>query len=203
MYKKLLTEKFFKDNPYMENSVQRFIYSTLLYEGLEDIADELTIKHGLLSDERLEGIAREKELIQSEQNSEMIFQLLRKKTEMVNRGLLVKKVLELEEVFLPMVVEKLIRSCHDIFIENSIVLLAKSNKDYTQLLKERYAEIRSPYAKSLICLTLGLRGSEDTIPWMMDRFFEMKRLYPGETWDQGPLLALHELSNRFCKKRRH
>lgn len=79
MYKKLLSEKFFKDNPYMENSVQRFIYSSLLYEGLEDIADELTIKHGLLSDERLERIAREKELIQSEQNSEMIFQLLRKK----------------------------------------------------------------------------------------------------------------------------
>lgn len=130
----------------------------------------------------------------------MIFQLLRKKTEMINRGLLVKRVLEFEEVLLPMVVEKLIRSCHDIFIENSIELLVKSNKDYTQLLKERYAEIRSPYAKSLVCLTLGLRGSEDTIPWMMDRFFEMKRLYPGETCDQGPLLALHELSNRFCKK---
>jgi hypothetical protein len=184
----------------MENSVQRFIYSTLLNEELEDIADELTIKYGLLSDERLERIAREKELIQSEQNSEMIFQLLRKKTEMVNRGLLVKKALEFKEVLLPMVVEKLIRSCHDIFIENSIELLVKSNKDYTQLLKERYAEIRSPYAKSLVCLTLGLRGSEDTIPWMMDRFFEMKRLYPGETYDQGPLLALHELNIRYYKK---
>ncbi len=79
MYKQLLTKKFFKDNPYMENSVQRFIYSTLLYEGLEDIANEITIKQGLLSDERLEQIAREKELIQSEQNPEMIFQLLRKK----------------------------------------------------------------------------------------------------------------------------
>ena len=200
MYKKLLTKKFFRDNPYMENSVQRFIYSTLLNEELEDIADELTIKYGLLSDERLERIAREKELIQSEQNSEMIFQLLRKKTEMVNRGLLVKKALEFKEVLLPMVVEKLIRSCHDIFIENSIELLVKSNKDYTQLLKERYAEIRSPYAKSLICLILGLRGSEDTIPWMMDRFFEMKRLYPGETYDQGPLLALHELNIRYYKK---
>lgn len=200
MYKKLLTKKFFRDNPYMENSVQRFIYSTLLNEELEDIADELTIKYGLLSDERLERIAREKKLIQSEQNSEMIFQLLRKKTEMVNRGLLVKKALEFKEVLLPMVVEKLIRSCHDIFIENSIELLVKSNKDYTQLLKERYAEIRSPYAKSLVCLTLGLRGSEDTIPWMMDRFFEMKRLYPGETYDQGPLLALHELNIRYYKK---
>ena len=118
---------------------------------------------------------------------------------MINWGLLVKKALEFEEVLLPMVVEKLIRSFHDIFIENSIELLAKSNKNYTPLLKERYAEIRSPYAKSLVCLTLGLRGAEDTIPWMLDRFFEMKKLYPGEAYDQGPLLALHELNRRFYK----
>lgn len=199
MYKQLLTKKFFKDNPYMENSVQRFIYSTLLYEGLEDIANEITIKQGLLSDERLEQIAREKELIQSEQNPEMIFQLLRKKTEMVNRGLLVKRAREFEEVLLPMVVEKLIHSYHNIFIENSIELLTKSNKDFTPLLKEKYAEIRSPYVQSLICLVLGFRGEEDTIPWMMDRFLEMKKLYPGETYDQGPLLALHELKCRFYK----
>jgi hypothetical protein len=200
MYKELLTKKFFRDNPYLENSVQRFIYSTLLYEGLEDLANEITIKQGLLSDERLEQITREKEVIQAEQNSDMIFQLLRKKTEMINRGLLVKKALEFEEVLLPMVVEKLIRSHHDIYIENSIELLAKSNKDYTPLLKERYAEIRSPYVQSLVCLILGFRGAEGTIPWMLDKFYEMKKMYPNEAYDQGPLLALHELNSRFYKK---
>lgn len=56
MYKELRTNKFFSDNPYIENSVQRFIYSTLLYEGLEDIADEIVTKQGLLSDERLDHI---------------------------------------------------------------------------------------------------------------------------------------------------
>lgn len=137
MYKKLLTKELFKDNPYLENSVQRFIYSTLLYEGLEDLANEIVIKQGLLSDERLEYITREKEVIQIGQNPEMIFQLLRKNTEMVNRGLLMKKALEFEE---------------------------------------------------------------DTIPWMVDRFFEMKKLYPGETYHQGPLPALHEHNNRFYKK---
>ena len=119
---------------------------------------------------------------------------------MINRGVLIKKALEFEEVLLPMVVEKLIRSYHDIFIENSIDLLAKSYKDYTPLLKEKYAEIRSPYVQSLVCLIIGLRGEEDTIPWILDRFFEMKKLYPGETYDQGPLLALHELNSRFYKK---
>lgn len=202
MYKELLTNKFFSDNPYMENSVQRFIYSTLLYEGLEDMADEIVIKQGLFSDERLDHITHEKEMIQAEQNSEMILQLLRKKTEMVNRGVLVKKALQIEEVILPMVVEKLIRSCHDIFIENSIDILAKSNKDFTPVLKERFTQIRSPYAQSLICLVLGFRGEEGVIPWMRDRYFEMKKLYPDETYNQGPLLALHELNCRFYKKKK-
>jgi len=200
MYKHLLTKKFFRDHPYVEHSTQRFIYSILLYKEFDDLTDEIIIKQGILSDERLEDITREKELIQKEQSPEMIFQLLRKNIEMINRGLLIRKALEFEEVILPMVVEKLMRSYHDIFIENSIRLLAKSNKDYTPLLKDRYDEIRNPYVQSLVCIVLGLRGEESIIPWMMDRFFEMKKLYPDETYDQGPLLALHELNISFYKR---
>ena len=199
MYKQLLTNKFFRDNPYMENSAPRFIYSILLYEGIEDIVNEILMKQVGVSDERLNQITQEKELIQSEQNPEEILQLLRKKIDVINRVYLIKKAMEFEEVLLPMVVEKLIRSNHDIFIENSIRLLHRSKKDYSSLLKERYADVRSPYVQSLICLILGFRGAEDTIPWMLERYFEMKKLYPDETHDQGPLLALHELNCRFYK----
>ena len=62
---------------------------------------------------------------------------------------------------------------------------------------ERYAEFRSPYVRSLLCLILGFRGEEDTIPWMMDRYFETKKRYPDDTYDQGPLIALSELNARF------
>ena len=200
VYKQLLTNKFFRDNPYLENSVQRFIYSMLLYEGIENAANEILMKNVGLSDDRLEQITREKEQIQSEQNPDEVFQLLRKKIDGVNRVDLINKALEFEEVLLPMIMEKLIRSNHDIFIENSVRFLARSKTDYSPLLREKYAEIRSPYVKSLICLILGFKGAEDTIPWMLDRFFEVKKLYPGETYDQGPLLALHELNCRFYKK---
>jgi len=200
VYKQLLTNKFFRDNPYLENSVQRFIYSMLLHEGIENAANEILMKQVGVSDDRLEQITREKEQIQSEQNHEEVFQLLRKKIDGVNRVNLINKALEFEEVLLPMMMEKLIRSNHDIFIENSVRFLARSKTDYSSLLREKYAEIRSPYVKSLICLILGFKGAEDTIPWMLDRFFEVKKLYPGETYDQGPLLALHELNCRFYKK---
>lgn len=61
MYKQLLTNKFFQDNPYLENSVQRFIYSMLLYEGIENAANEILMKQVGVSDDRLEQITREKE----------------------------------------------------------------------------------------------------------------------------------------------
>jgi hypothetical protein len=46
-------------------------------------------------------------------------------------------------------------------------------------------------------MILGLRGQETVIPWMVDRFYELKKSYPDETYDQGPLLAMHELKARF------
>ncbi|KAB3536068.1 hypothetical protein F8154_04735 [Alkaliphilus pronyensis] len=200
MYKKLLTKKFFKDNPHLENSVQRLIYSTLVYEDFEEEVNKLVIEHKILNDERLKHINQEKALIEAEENPKAILNILRKETEMINRVVLIKKALEFEEILLPMVLEKLVRSYNEIFIENSIDILARSNKNYSPLLKERYAEIRSPYTQSLVCLVIGFRGTEDTIPWMLDKFYEMKKTYPNDTYDQGPLLALHELKLRFYKK---
>ena len=197
MHHILLTKKFFRDNPYMENSVQRLVYSTLLYEGIEQAAAEIMLEHVGVKGERLKQIAQEREMILAENDPEMIFQFLRKNLDMVNRTALLERALEFEKEILPMVVEKLVRSSHNIFIDNAVRLLARSKKDYSRLLLERFAEFRSAYVQSLLCLILGFRGTEDIIPWMMNRFFEMHKLYPDETYDQGPLLALHELKARF------
>lgn len=136
-------------------------------------------------------------MILAEQNPDAIFQLLRKNLDGANRPILVERALEFEDEILPMVVEKLVHSDHDTFINNAIRLLAWSEKDYSPLLLERYAKFRSPYVQSLVCLILGFRRKEDIVPWMLNKFFEIKKCYPDETYDQGPLLALHELSTRF------
>jgi hypothetical protein len=197
MYRNLLTKKFFQDNPYSENSAQRFVYSTLLYDGLDKAAAEFTLNRMPLSSERLKLVAEEKEMIMSEQDPKVIFQLLRKELDGLNRPILIDKALEFEDEVIPLVIEKLVRSDHDTFIDNAAKLLAKSRKNYSPYLLERYAQFRSPYVRSILCLILGFRGDKDIIPWMMERFFEMKKHYPGETYDQGPLLALHELNIRF------
>lgn len=200
MDKNILTEKFFKHNPIEEISAQRFLYSIFTREGLEEAVDNFVMEHQLISIDRQEQIKHEIELIQAEHNPDELLRFLRKKIEMTSRTSLRHRVLEFEDVMLPKVTEKLIRSDHEIFIENAIHLLARSKKDYSSQLLNRYVEIRSPYVQSLVCLILGLRGDQAVIPWMMNQYQDMKKMYPDETYAQGPLLALHELKHRFYRK---
>lgn len=78
MFRHLLTKKFFRENPYKEISTQRFVYRYLTNDGIEELARDLVLTEMGLMKERLEKIAREKEMIESEGNPEEIFQLLRK-----------------------------------------------------------------------------------------------------------------------------
>lgn len=197
MSKKLLTKKFFRENPCRENTVQQFIYSLFLYQGCEEMVDELITNQIGFDDERQAQIDAEKKQIQAEQNPEVIVQLMRQKIEMINRVTLIKKSLEFEEVILPLVIDKLMTNKQDIFIENAIRLLAQSQQNPAALLMQRFEEIRSPYVQSLVCLIIGFRGDENSIPWMMEQYFKIKRMYQTETYDQGPLLALYELNERF------
>jgi len=197
MHQNLLTRKFFRNNPVEEISTQRFVYSILTHNGIEEIANDYVLEYANLGAERIERIRNEKEQIQSEQNPDALLNFLRKDFELNNRVALVKRVLEFEEELMPKVVEKLIRSDNDNFIDNAMRLLARSEKNYSPLLYNKFNEIRRPYVQSMACLILGIRGGEEIIPWMMSQYQEMKRLYPDETYNQGPLLALYELKYRF------
>lgn len=197
MYRKLLNKRFFQDNPCEESSVQRFVYSYLSYDGIEQAANEILLEHMALEPERLEKIGTEKAMIEVQDDPEILLQLLRKKIDTLNQTTLLDKVLEHELDILPKVADKLIRSDHDTFIENAVRLLAKSEVDYSSILQERFDEIRSPYVKSLVCIIMGFRSDEVIIPWMMAQFELFKRLYPHDSFDQGALLELYELNARF------
>ena len=195
-----MTKKFLRDNPIKYFSTQRLISSIISYKGIEDYANEFVLENVDLGVERFDRIRNEKELIKNEQDPDELINFLRKNFELVNRVDLVNRVLEFESELMPKVIEKLIRSDNEIFIENAIRLLAKSEQDYSQQLHRKYNQIRRPYAQSMVCVILGFRGNEEIIPWMMNQYTEMKRLYPEETYDQGPLLALHNLYQRIYEK---
>lgn len=58
-------------------------------------------------------------------------------------------------------------------------------------------DILSPYALSLACILIGYMGNESDIPLLLRKHAQLKSLYPGEDYEQGALLGIIELRQRF------
>ena len=57
--------------------------------------------------------------------------------------------------------------------------------------------MRSEYLKSMLCLVLGFRGDDSIIHFLMKEVERFELYYPDKRYEQGPLLALYELKERF------
>ncbi|HYE83555.1 MAG TPA: hypothetical protein VEG39_15485 [Clostridia bacterium] len=109
MYRKLLNNQFFKDNPVKELTAQQLVYSKILMPEFEDIAEKVvTALTGRTEAEAMR--------IKEENNPEVILKFLRSKCDTLNYNILRHKVLEYEEQLLPKIIEMLIRSGNDVFI---------------------------------------------------------------------------------------
>ena len=90
-----------------------------------------------------------------------------------------------------------LRSLNDVMIENAVYLFVNCKGNYSQWILSHYAEIRSPYAQSMMCLVLGFRADTEAIPFLMEQVDYMEKHWPNDSFSQGPLLALHEFRARF------
>lgn len=93
-------------------------------------------------------------------------------------------------------------SRNSVFIENTVKILADTNMDYSEALLKILEEIKSPYALSLACITLGFVADEKAIPVLMEKFYYFKKLYPEENYEQGPLHGLIKMYERFYPSRK-
>ncbi len=60
-----------------------------------------------------------------------------------------------------------------------------------------YSDVYDPYARSMLCLVLGFRADPEAIPFLMQQVDFFEKRFPSETYDQGPLMALYEIRERF------
>ncbi|MDI3534757.1 MAG: hypothetical protein PWQ82_1122 [Thermosediminibacterales bacterium] len=190
MYRKMLTEKFFDDNLYEGINAQSLIYAELDIPNIKEIAENIVRS---MTDRGRE----EAEMIERENNPDVLLKMLRGKCDVLNYELLHKRVLEFEDELAPRIIKMLINSGNNVFIEHAARIISKCRRNYTDELVEILDKIRSPYAVSLICITLGFIGDERVIPLIYNKFLELKTLYPHETYAQGPLLGLYKLKERF------
>lgn len=55
---------------------------------------------------------------------------------------------------------------------------------------KEYSNIWNEYFKSMLCLVIGFRGDVEMIPFLMKETERLERMYPQETYAQGPILAI-------------
>lgn len=190
LYKNLLTKKFFKDNPIKELTAQQFVYAQIQAPIISEFVSDFVRKY----DNRAE---EERVQLYNENNPDVLLKMLRGKCDVINHNLLHQKILANEEVLLSKILEMFRTSLNSVFTENTVKILAKTKRNYSEVLLEMLDEIKSPYAMSLVCITLGFIANEEAIPVLMKKFEYFKKFYPNEDFEQGPLHGLIKLHERF------
>ena len=81
----------------------------------------------------------------------------------------------------------------DSFIETAGRCFVKNDLRYVLELRKRYKEIRNPYAQAVACLVFGMKGMDAECDFLYEEYKKMRNAYPGESYSDFPLLALHIL----------
>ena len=186
--------KFLKEHPQKEMSVAAladFQFQILMKEDLNKEVDK--ISNRMLPANRLTEETETANAIEAVQTPEELLQIMRKSMVFSNLTAMAKKAFAMQEEAMPLIISRYRKTKHIIFIENASKILSNADRKYTEELLECYKDIWLPYAQALGCLLFGYHGLVDTIPLQLSEYERFKRLYPDETYDQCPLLALSYL----------
>lgn len=183
-------KKFLNTHRNIELSAAKLEYSFYLYgEASEKVIEFANGMYSLTAAD----LEMEKVIAEAAEPEELL-KLMRKELSGSNKSLLRKKIMEHETELLSEIQEKCIRNKQSVFIENALYFFMKSEINYCDWIIETYPQFESGYLKSMLCLVLGFRGNVGMIPFLMEEAERMEKEYPGESFDQGPTLAVQELA---------
>ena len=180
--------KFLDKHPDIPFSAAKFEYSLYLEPEAVEYANAISEK---MLDESEEDL-HSKRMIEQAETTEELLKLMRKPLSGGNRSRLRGKLLEYETVMMPCIKEKTMKNGQDIFIENTLYFFLHCEENCCDWLMKEYSNIRNEYLKSMLCLVIGFRGDVEMIPFLMKETERLERMYPQETYAQGPILAIQE-----------
>lgn len=114
---------------------------------------------------------------------------------MPNREALVRKIKEYAETTMPLIIKRYLSSGLDEFIEIAAMSFIKNDVKYLHELKKCYPNIRSPYAKAVVCLVFAMQDIETDGEFLYQEYQKFQRMYPKEDYADFPLLGLHIIYN--------
>lgn len=187
-----LPKHFFEEHPLNDIStalMTHFRMLTITMSELNEQINEMVVPR--MEKSRYDQYMTEKECIENLRNAEDIVSYMRKVKDSNNISLLIQKAIAYQDDVMPLVLKRICKSGHDVFIENAAILIANTDIKYTEELYAVFPDIRNAYARSELCIVFGVKKKVEYTQLLMEQFRKIKEERPDEDYEQGPLLALH------------
>lgn len=187
-----LPKHFFEEHPLNDIStalMTHFRMLTITMSELNEQINEMVVPR--MEKSRYDQYMTEKECIENLRNAEDIVSYMRKVKDSNNISLLIQKAIAYQDDVMPLVLKRICKSGHDVFIENAAILIANTDIKYTEELYAVFPDIRNAYARSELCIVFGVKKKIEYTQLLMEQFRKIKEERPDEDYEQGPLLALH------------
>lgn len=187
-----LPKHFFEEHPLNDIStalMTHFRMLTITMSELNEQINEMVVPR--MEKSRYDQYMTEKECVENLKNAEDIVSYMRKVKDPNNISLLIQKAIAYQDDVMPLVLKRICKSGHDVFIENAAILIANTDIKYTEELYAVFPDIRNAYARSELCIVFGVKKKVEYTQLLMEQFRKIKEERPDEDYEQGPLLALH------------
>lgn len=198
MEKNQLPKNFFEENQLQELSAAMMTHFRMITLAVPELDEKVTgLAAPFMEQSRLEQYQNEKDAITNLVEAEEIVSYMRKIKEPSTSSLLIKKAVEFQDTVIPLVLKRICKSGHDIFIENTAILLANAEDKYTEDLYDIFSDIRNPYARSELCIVFGVKKKKEYTDLILKQYVQIKKERPDHDYEQGPLLALHLIYDQY------
>lgn len=198
MEKNQLPRHFFEKNQLQELSAAVLTHFRMITLAVPELNEKVAeVAAPFMEQSRLEQYQNEKDAITNLVEAEEIVAYMRKIKETSNSSLLIEKALEFQDTVIPLVLKRICKSGHDIFIENAALLLANAEDKYTEDLYDIFSDIRNAYARSELCIVFGVKKKKEYTDLILEQYVQIKKERPDCDYEQGPLLALHLIYDQF------
>ena len=187
-----LPKNFLEEHPLDDISAALLTHFSMMTTTMSEFNEQINkvIVSGIKRS-RYDQYMAENECIMNIKNAEDIVSYMRKIKDPLNRNLLIQKAIAYQDDVIPLVLKRICKSGHDVFIENTAILIANADSKYTEELYAVFSDIRNAYARSEMCIVFGVKKKVEYTQLLLEQFRKIKEEMPDTDYDQGPLLALH------------
>lgn len=185
-----LNQQFFIANPMVATTPQGLLNHVMLEPELMSVVTNFVRQQDARGKDEVWRIKKTDSV-------EGLIQIMKESPDPLNHHLLIERILERADEAVPKILAELVHPQPDGFTELAIQVIYRCEQEVAgELLALVTMPMADAYDLSLVCMLLGMVGTEMAIKPLWDCFHFFKEKFPHRTYLQGPLIGLYELSHQ-------